>query len=414
MKVIDPDDPSANAAGNPVDADLLGGDNDTPFNGDLIATAQTDAAGVATRNFLTGIIAGDNHRVAATLKPAGLGDIDNDNVPPSGQSPPNDAQPWGFIGRVSHLLTVWRKLHVELDSWGPGGEPPAITNGLIRSTGAEANHPGHAWAKIQGLNLGAGQNGRLEGGRLTVNAGGTYVIVDNIAESNGDKVYVDDPNGTLGLEVGRTATATDDDAAFTPRKPDISLMNPKYKPAYVGIEEVTGESTLNIPFVLNLSDMYAPVEAATAPGRSGNLNTSHTFWASQVVLGYQGPTSNDHDPDAIYHFWSDSDKKQGEPALLGETIGPEYSGYNNVSVLFEEGIRDRAAWLAVFHPLYPDEIPLFNAADIERMSVVHEVGHQFGLEHGPGGIMMLGALNPALEFLPADLQAIRTSADIEH
>ncbi len=424
LESLDPDDPSANDLGNPVDPDLLGGDNDTEASGNQTASVQTGSEGIAILDFYLAHHPGDNHRIAATLKQASLQKINNDNVPPSGGAAtsecrfaPNDCQPWAFIGHVSPLLTIWRKLHVELDSWGPGGEPPAATNKRILDQGIETNHPSHRWAKIQNLNLGPAQNGRLEGGRLTVSGGGTYVILDNISEAGGDKIYVEDPNGAIMGDVGKNSTAIDDDGTFTPRKPDISLMNPKYRPAYVMIEEVPAESTLTIPFHVNLSLDADEAEVATAPGRSGALATSNTYWTSQIVLAYQGVVETDFDPDHIYHFWTPQDFKWGEDhQLFGQTPPPNWTGYDNFSTIFWETARDYAAW-TVIHSQPPFGIvPVAQASDIERVTVVHEVGHQFGIYHPArpmNSIMDDGVVDPALEFSPSQLQIIRSSPSPE-
>lgn len=66
---------------------------------------------------------GDNFRVAATCDPGLLATLNNDNVPANNQQVPS------FNGKITDVLTVWRRLHVEVDSMGapPGNEfwPPA-------------------------------------------------------------------------------------------------------------------------------------------------------------------------------------------------------------------------------------------------------------------------------------------------
>jgi hypothetical protein len=226
---------------------------------------------------------------------------------------------------------------------------------------------------------------------------------------------VEGPVNELDLE--QQATVTDDDGPFLPRKVDISLCDPKFRPAYIEVVEDPTQSDLDIPFVSNLSNENELVAQATAPGRHAPFVTNHDYWTVQIVTGYQGPTTVDHDPDAIYHAWTGVEFKIGDTAiLLGETISFALPvSYDNVSVVFIETIRDAAAWSTFFGPPPWDQGPVLDAGDVERVNVVHELGHNFGISgepHPPSGIMQEDPTDTALEFTGEDLAIIRNSMHI--
>lgn len=114
LKAFDPDDPSAKD--NVVDGDLLGGDNRDANHHDTAELTFTQEvtmpAGDAISQFRVAHQPGDNHRIAATLKQSALNMLADNTVPPSGTDPPTQDQVEFFIGHLSPLLTVWRKLHV--------------------------------------------------------------------------------------------------------------------------------------------------------------------------------------------------------------------------------------------------------------------------------------------------------------
>jgi len=161
FKLIDPDDPAWATA--PVDGNdspsAKGGDNycsggysgfvspannnfgaiptsctsGIPKEGKLAATTKnTDASGNADVDFQVSWQPGNNFRVAAACKAADLNPLTNDNVPPdpSKDGDAANAATKAFKpdkGNISDLLTVWRKLRVELDSMGA---PPANVNAV--------------------------------------------------------------------------------------------------------------------------------------------------------------------------------------------------------------------------------------------------------------------------------------------
>lgn len=410
-----------------IDDNTFGNDNRGGAGG-LVNTAATGADGKARKRVTTSRQPGDNYRAAATCLGKVLTETADGRPPQVDQGDADDlsvkidgagkfvrnGQDSGYKLPVvwSPMLTVWRKLHVELDSMGAGMDPTGVVNRNLDQTGVESGHSNHSWAEINDWS-GEVQNGQLEGGTLTVTGGGTYEIVDNLDDAGDDSIFV---NGSILLDEDKLATAVDDDAPFVPRKADISLMNQKYKFAYVEIEEHSDESQLSIPFVVNLSEDVDVVVPATAPGRSPDFLTSPNYWTAQVVTCFQGPKTMDHDPDGVYHFVSPGDQKLGDPALYGQTPPPNPGFYDNISMVFLETIRDYAAWTVFFsNPIFANPAILVNPVDAERVTVAHEIGHMFGIPfnpHPPAGLMKEGADDADLEFRGQELDIIRSSTAI--
>ena len=178
FRAFDMDDPSSNNA--PLDTNgNAGNDNRSlPRAGRLsVPSALTDNNGVATVQFTVGMNPGDNYRVAAsatrnyltgvTVNGTDLEDATHATLPT------ND-------GNQTNMLTVWRRLHVELDSMvaAPNaGTQKNFISGLV----AIINGAGNTATEVvvnQNLDDGslklddpAPDNGRFENGSITIGAG---------------------------------------------------------------------------------------------------------------------------------------------------------------------------------------------------------------------------------------------------
>ena len=129
LKVFDVDDPTptyqeGNSSDNSIDPEPTGNDNrGSPKTGTFVsqnsptATVTLDANGEANVIFETTTKPGDNFRVALAFKQLGLNGIQVSNAQGLGFIDGNsDQQPSNFLGLVSPMLTVWRKLWLERDS----------------------------------------------------------------------------------------------------------------------------------------------------------------------------------------------------------------------------------------------------------------------------------------------------------
>jgi len=125
--LFDPDDPSFNVG--PVDANgSPGGDN--RGSGDMISRrmATTGDDGYATTDVTVSMQPGDNFRVAASAHDNAVADLQVGDETAAWFVPGDDSQVPKSAAVLTELLTVWRKLHLELDSMGPvtGNEAQGI------------------------------------------------------------------------------------------------------------------------------------------------------------------------------------------------------------------------------------------------------------------------------------------------
>lgn len=173
FKSFDVDDPSSDVA--PVDPNGAAGDDNrgAPKAGTLnMTSAMTDAAGVATVELTMPMQPGDNVKAAASGKQAYINGLVVDGV---GLKDSTGAALPTTKGKLTDLLTVWRKVHVEVDSMGvvtgnqvtgnitgllPAGAGTGTATGVTVDNSLDDGSPD--------LDDGAPQNGRFERGRLTV------------------------------------------------------------------------------------------------------------------------------------------------------------------------------------------------------------------------------------------------------
>lgn len=404
FRAVDVDDPSAN--GLPIDDE----GNSTDNRGGqpaLAASGITDSLGQVEVTLTPTLSPGDNFRVAATVTPTWLDRLQARQSDSQGTVEDVNMQvvPEGI--RITKMLTVWRRVHLELDSMGQGADWNTGVHKIISVTPMSGVHVGQSKVVLQGWGMPAGDAARYDDGTLIVVGGATYHIIDATDDPTDDWLEVE---GTaVAVELNKNATGWDDDAIFAIRKSDISLLNSKYQPAYVDFVEEASYGSLNVPFIANVGITSSAAEAAAAPGRA--LTTSSLYWTVLILNAFQPIAPNDHDPDAIYHVhgaW----KKDGETgALLGQTPDPTHGGYDNLTIVFQETIRDACLW-SVWGTLWTGD-PVCNAVPTEQVTVVHEIGHVFGIgpnAHGDSGsIMEGGATNPSLPFFDNHIAAIRGS-----
>jgi len=421
LKAFDPDDPSAN--NDVVDNNLTGGDNRDDNHHDTaelgVTQITTGGTGQALTSFRVAHQPGDNHRVAATIKQTTQGvptlDMLNDNnVPPSNtQNPPTQDQVQLFIGNLSPLLTVWRTLHVEIDSMG------AVAANSIAGTilGVTDLDP-FPQTKFQIPDLPGDfeETNHFNPGQITIEGfAGNFTTVGTEVRVGSDFVIIQNQAGTdFAGAVGANFTLFDDDvglpgfppAVALPRLPDATLMHDVYGRAYISIDllAVPPQSQTNIPFDRNLTldALGNPSEAITVLDDSKNVASSQQYWVAHVVSVFQGTLARDADPDS-----EEGTHPDGLLYGLTDVQGWPFPWAWGGSVIFLETIRDKGA--------APQ-----NVIDLERFTVAHEVGHQFELEHedgaedppGSGTFMMLPAPNDVfpdnLEFSPTSLGKIRS------
>jgi hypothetical protein len=369
---FDVDDPSNDS--RPVDPNgPVGDDNRSQAGKGEISEAVvlTDASGIAETTLRVGLQPGDNYRVAASCKADYLSSVTVqglDLVDSAGQMLPSER------ADASEMLTVWRKLHVEVDSMGLVAENSV--NGIVLSaTGRRSSS-----TTTIDLDIGGKLEGqRFRGGLLKISGAGSFFVLDNdVASVTVDAVldnaavagrtFVlvddDDHNGDDGL------LQLDGDQGEDVRMPDLSAMadavddgvcngsglNP-FGAAYVCPAFDVGDDNDYVAFLPNSPP--PPAVIATYDFDAIGTEQDPSFWTIYMIGAYQPEPERDVDPGA-------------ERFTLGRV-----DDINGVGAsIFLETIADaeRTRGTVV--------LGCSNA-----LTVVHEIGHLLNGRHPEGGLM---------------------------
>ncbi|MDQ3847535.1 MAG: hypothetical protein M3261_01100, partial [Thermoproteota archaeon] len=337
-------------------------------------TANTNSAGYATVDSTVSRQPGDNFRVAATVNQADLaalttnfvaGDT-NDNYVPAG----ND-QVESFRGKLTEMLTVWRRLHVEVDTMGPvTGNTFTTAVGTTGITRTEVQAGGNILCRTdQALNDASVQPGRFEEGILTDSNGDLFNVVSN---GNGPnfQVIVSPGEGEGGIPALGAFTMVDDDPSHggddgqPVPPPNTSLMAEKFEPAYVEVRldgANFGWDQTNAPFHLNFQSIQVPY-LNTIGTESRQSNSQPFFWTTHCVGAFQPAT----DPATGGTYGGDADPNP-RFAANGQMIGGEAT------------ISGVSSYRSAF--VFSEANQEYNqVSSVRAHTLVHEVGHSFGMQ----------------------------------
>lgn len=412
FKSFDLDDPSSDAA--PVDPNgAAGGDNRgggagtaqqsgllSPAGGSgttSSATATTDAAGFASVELTVTMQPGDNFMVAASHDSKYL-----PGVTVSGTTLKDSA---GLTvgaatmkAKASPMLTVWRRVHVEVDSMGAAAGNSL--SGSVTAVAVDAAAGTMAFTVDRALEV-----NRFENGAINV-AGTAYFVLSNTAN-------VVNVAGTTAPPVGSAFNIVDDDDFNgndpIPRGDDgediveftstLALMQDSDNPdanifaaAYVKPEcdwaRNQGYNQSGIAFSPNI--VTGGAAAQIALGRNSGGDERDDFWVIYVQVGYQQDPVRDKDPD-------------GEDAVTGVT--PAYATAD--STTNSAGVPRGGDGTIIFQETSRDADQADARGDENRRATApHEVGHQFGLRGDAPGFHIMHAYEP-LDFVPDHLNVIR-------
>jgi hypothetical protein len=371
FRSFDPDDPSSDAP--PVDPNgSAGGDNRGREGAGNLGSpwAQTGADGVARTTLQLTLQPGDNFKVAATCSDGSSLDgitVDGTDLRDAGGS----LLPTSQAG-ASDLLTVWRRVHVEIDSMGlvSGNE---VTGSVVKAS-PNVDRKQTALQVDRTLEVGPVGNGRFQGGRLTLSGAGSFPVIlhtRNVLLVEGllldaavagrpfvlvdDDDFNDDDGGTPDGDRGENVTA-----------PDISLLEDSddparnvFAPAYVRPIYDVGDDNDFVPFVANETGWTPADLVPTYDFDAIDTEGYDLYWTVYLLGAYQHTTDRDNDP-------------AGE-STKGVVLGVVDRINGMGGSIFNEVLRSREVKISA----------VINSATV----AAHEIGHLFNGEHADGGLM---------------------------
>jgi hypothetical protein len=421
FKAFDLDDPSTNLA--PVDTNgATGLDNrGSPQTGSLAAASvPTDSNGVATVVFTTSMHPGDNFMVAASKDSSYLNGVVVNGI--TLRDSANNPLPT-VKAKATVMLTVWRKIHLEIDSMGtvdfniPFGDVASIQPDYVfcgqptqcpdftrHHVGLMTDFPGYLEDHIDENRFDYNQ------GRLVFDHNESYAVQD--VYDFGGTVEISTPNQLT--PIGSHFELIDDDDYNDNDSPNdgdmgedvneltetFSLVqesdNPAtniFAPAYITPVRDGGGSNANnssnVPFALNVPEGNNWIDAQINYGQ--NAVGSDSFWVCYIQLAYQGDVTEDNDVDE-------------EGATGGITLAFGLSDNTTSELDVPRGADASLIFLEVMSDHARE-----NFSDWRQRTVPHEMGHQFGIfghtESNPlFGIMNANGLQ---SFAPQHLNILR-------
>jgi hypothetical protein len=389
--------------------------------------------GIAVGAFKTTMQPGDNFAIAASLNNSyrdGILVLTSDGsklinssaqeIPVSGMGNPNNV-----AGIRTEMLTVWRKLHIEVDSMG------AATGNKVEGTMAQSLKVGTG---IRTLMVTAPSPGlevdRFENGRMVIN-GNSYRIIDAVPatptapaihSNTVDSVTIF--NNTVPFNINTTSTFTlyddddmdDDDGGYLSLngdagddvpEPDTSLLtggsdspiNNYMAPAYIQPVYDLTVSHENVAYVANLdgSNLRSVIDANFD---NRLLEASVDFWTIYLLGAYQfeaggSPNTVNYDADPYEEVGAIVTAAYGVsdvPLSSIHTTNPSGHG----SVIFMEMSR------ANEYPMNYIGRPVSRA-----FTTAHEVGHLFSCDHTEQGLMEVTQLRSVGTFSETSISWIR-------
>lgn len=420
-------------------------------------SAPTDEQGFALLIFQVTMQPGDNFRIGASLQKAWLNELNDDNVPAIGE--PKTFKPV----KLTKLLTVWRYLHIERDSMvAPTANQNVFTAGHVnRFDGDTIYFDTKITDGSPSLDSMPVGNGRFEKGKIVLGGltydllgnGSNYVKADKIIYLNGTLlkngipitvkltslappptgvIVPDNAPQTFGVQeiiisdfykgatlsvgeqefnvLGNTANSIDvsrqvllsyslrdDDVnSVLPEFPPIgSNMDELFKPAYIKILVDGGGDENNntddqLYFIPNLSDDFArglmALEINGKPLFNSRRSRADDYWLAYALSAFRALAYDKSRPDDI----------RGDKDPDSER---DFSGahYGEGAIMYRETMRDAGG------------LPT------EEFTIIHEIGHQFGLldkyypyETPVAGGGMMEHSSAGFPFIPVDLAHLRS------
>lgn len=276
--------------------------------------AVTDAGGTATAEFTVTIQPGDNFEVAASTDQTYADGIKVSGTQlrdASGQLLQIDS-PSNLNARRTQMLTVWRELHLEVDSMGQ-----VNFNYLIRTADASQTVGTSTVTILLDDTRKALEPNRFEGGRLVI--GSTDLIIDG---NNEYDIQVHARSGTVLVNAGQSFTLYDDDdfnsndlitgvdgdnnedvdelsQTFGLTRNSDSISENIFAAAYIRPEYNWALNYRNndVTFKLNLPcDNETCVKPLVEEAKNTDQYERDDFWVGYILIAYQSILTQDADP----------------------------------------------------------------------------------------------------------------------
>ena len=317
----------------------------------------------------------------------------------------SETQPNDFEGVVSPMLTVWRKLHIEVDrmqKWQGVKPAPDRTTATASSWASNGT-----WSSTLTLTSALPRGDNFYGGGfirsgatqfdIATNTTSTITILHSVGAGPPTQSQIDS-------FVGHQFEVYDDDdrgsgntmLELLPQGDVINAdVKKAYAAAYIEIEEVPHSAEFNarptIPFELNSSLVWPWTSLKSSQDLSGA--DRQEYWYTLLVMAYQYTESLDGDPST-------------ESLELGRTVNHSLI-YTNLSSVYVEAVREDALSVA---PTGADISALVQRR-ISRV-VAHELGHACGKgpipDHAEGELM--GDDADSEKFAPATILRFRSTS----
>jgi len=386
FKGWDVDDPSTNPIIDTYDCPSGPSGPDNYGTGASLSSSDaiTDGSGEARVTLTVSMNPGDNFKIAASLDGSEFNPL---NPGAMKQEMADGLEPLPASVFMSEMLTVWRKLHIELDSMAE-----------VAATGPEMNR---VIGTADSYNYDAGENKttadlgqdlaacweetkefHFENGSYTPSGGSSYTPFKTISHWGDDELVV---FGNCSSESKVYVLLDEDNQNILPKLPDTIKTNSIFDDCYILCVSDAPGSTQDVPFQRNLGGASTSgSDISNAARRDSATYEADGYWVVYVLSIFQLGYSQDKDPNT-------------DPGQAGVTEDSWQA-----SVIPLENIRDAAACYG------------HNATTLEQQAAAHEIGHQVLKEgdsaHRPDTIMQAGLPVAAQyeKFSPEHIAKIRS------
>lgn len=197
---------------------------------------------------------------------------------------------------VSPVLTIWRYLHVEVDSMGKVyGNSTAVNVTAISSTADSST------LDLQDALPGV-DNNRFQNGSFVDSNGNQWLVDSNTIGTVTVKRKDQDGDGTKDIPAIGPGTLTDDDEikdSIDVPMPDTSALGDTLMEVYIAVKFDVGDDNNNATFALNAneSDVLDPQYITKLLDWDTRDMNSATYWVAYVLGGYQPEVDWDFDQD---------------------------------------------------------------------------------------------------------------------